>query len=148
MADELTLGEYLIGILPLLEDLETFPSWPPDCFALCMALLKRTGAYAQLLRDWPPAKDAPLAAWTATIGDLGEKWRQHWFPFEGLIDEWQIVCQSLELPLSDAREHGGLCEARMKLVATADEACEGVGDPIDPAASEYDPIRDLGSDFL
>src|SRR5271157_4766559 len=79
MPDEATIGEFLIGILPRLQNDTTFPWWPPDCFGLCLALLKRTGAYAQALRDWPPEpKEGALAAWTHTVRKLGEKWQ----PFE------------------------------------------------------------------
>ena len=80
MSNELTVGAFLIGILPLLRDFKNFPSWPPDCFALCMALLKRTGAYAQLLRDRPLwlDKDGSLEAWRGHVCDLGGKWKKLW----------------------------------------------------------------------
>jgi len=150
MPDELTIGEFLIASLPRLRSSTNFPWWPPDCFALCLALLKRTGAYAQILRDWPPpsTEDDPLWAWTDEVRKLGKRWRQDWLPFSGLDGEWQIVRQSFDLSLSEARNRRALCEALMKLVATADEACEGVGAPIDQAVSEYDPIQDLGADYL
>jgi hypothetical protein len=113
-----------------------------------LALLKRSGAYAQLLRDWPPAKDGTLAAWTANVREMGGIWRQGLLGFDGLSEGWQIVCQSFELPLTEARDHPALCEALMKIVATADEACEGAGATEDQAASEYNPIQDVGADYL
>jgi len=143
--DELTIGEFLIGILPRLRSDTSFPSWPPDCFGLCLALLKRSGAYAQLLRDWPPAKDATLAAWTANVREMGGIWRQGWLHFGGMASEWRVVCQSFGLSLQAVSDNRALCEALMKLVATADEASEGVGAPMDQAADGDDDLLDLAS---
>jgi len=153
VSDELTIGEFLIGILPRLGNDASFPSWPPDCFALCLALLKRTGAYAQLLRDWPPksAQDGALETWTVQIRELGAKWRkkcQAAETFDDLADEWQTVCQSTGVPLDKARDRGALCEALMKLVAVADESFEGVGGPREQASGEDDSLPYLGSRLL
>jgi hypothetical protein len=151
VSNELTIGEFLIGILPRLRSDTSFPSWPPDCFGLCLALLKRTGAYAKLLQDWPPAKDRTLSAWTARSRRLGEKWRRSWQPggsFDGLSDEWQIVCQSFAVPLRETGAQRALCEALMMLAAVADEACEGVGAPEDQLSDEDDPLLSHGSYFL
>jgi hypothetical protein len=149
MPDKATIGEFLVGILPRLQNDTTFPWWPPDCFALCLALLKRSGAYAQLLRDWPPSKDRTLSIWAARVRKLGEKWQRSQpkdYP-DDLEGEWQVVCQSFAIPLKELREQRALCEALMKLVAVADEACEGVGAPKDQAR-EDDPLQDLGADLL
>jgi hypothetical protein len=151
--NELTIGEFLIGILPRLSSDSGMPPWPPDCFALCLALLRRTGAYAQLLRDWPPEppQDHTLKAWTDNVYELGEKWRKSWNSwessqsFDGLAKEWQIVCQSFAIPLKETGDQRTLCEALMKLVAVADEASEGVGDQ---AADEDDSLLYVGSMLL
>jgi len=153
MAGEATIGEFLIGILPRLQDDKRFPLWPPDCFARCLALLRRTGAYAQLLRDWPPdpARDGDFKTWTAKVRELGAKWRKDVDEIGGLKDlaaEWQVICQSFALPLSKTADQRALCEALMTIAAVSDESCEGVGAPKDQAAGEYDPIQDLGADFL
>ena len=151
MAGEATIGEFLIGILPRLQNDTTFPWWPPDCFALCLALLKRTGAYAALLRDWPlDSKGGALEAWSAQTRELGEKWQRSQpkaYPGD-LEGEWQVVCQSFAMLLKETRDQRALCEALMTLGAVADEACEGVGAPKDQAAGKDDPIQDLGSDLL
>src|SRR5580658_4672868 len=109
MASEVTVGEFLIGVLPRLSSNTALPSWPPDCFALCLALLKRTRAYAQLLRNWPPnpANDDALKAWSDKVRELGMRWRrflQSGGPFDDLAGEWQTICQSFELPLAHTRE--------------------------------------------
>jgi hypothetical protein len=153
MAAEATIGEFLIGILPRLRSDTRLPSWPPDCFGLCLALLKRTGAYAQLLRDWPPgpSQGDALKAWTDKVHDLGEKWRRFLRSGGSLDDldgEWLIVCQSFPVPLGETRDRRTLCEALMKLAAAADEACEGVGAPKNQAAGEYGTLTDVGSALL
>jgi predicted amidohydrolase len=65
--------------------------------------------------------------------------------FDGLASEWQIVCQSFGLSLTEARDNRALCVVLMQLVATADEASEGVGAPMDQAADGDDDLIDLGS---
>src|SRR5580700_8542024 len=152
VSDELTVGEFLVGILPRLKDHQKFPSWPPDCFGLCLALLKRSGAYAQLLRDWPPErdKDDALRAWTDNVRKLGEKWRRSW-PSEAVDDlagEWQVVCQSFEVPLGQTRERHTLCEALMKLVAVADEASGGVGAPRNQTVDRPAGLPDFAASYL
>jgi len=155
VSNQLTIGEFLIGILPRLGSNTTFPRWPPDCFGLCLSLLKRTGAYAQLLRDRPPWLDrnGSLEAWRGIVRDLGGEWKKRWQlgkpeSFDDLAVEWQIARQAFSLPLSKTRDQRSLCEALIRLVAVADQACEGVGAPKDQSASEYNPIQDVGADFL
>src|ERR1700691_2935830 len=153
--DELTIGEFLIGILPRLSSDKSLPWWPPDCFGLCLALLKRTGAYAVVSRDWPPEprQDDALRAWRDKVGELGAAWRKgiggletQW-SFDGLASEWKTVCQSFDLPLGETRRQRALCDALIKIVAVADEASEGVSAP-QPEAGEYDPVLYIASDTL
>src|ERR1022692_1203642 len=70
MAVQSPIGEFLAGILPRLQHDTSFPWWPPDCFAVCLTLLKQTGAYTELLQDWPPdrGKDEALAQWASSEG--------------------------------------------------------------------------------
>src|SRR5208337_1933999 len=114
---------FLIGILPRLQNNTTFPWWPPDCFGLCLALLKRSGAYTQLLRDWPPdSKGAALEAWSARTRGLGEAWQKSQpktYPGD-LENEWQVVCQSFAMLLRETRNQRALCESLMNLAAVAD----------------------------
>jgi len=153
MDDEATVGEFLIGILPRFRRDKSLPSWPPDCFGLCLALLKRTGAYAQLLQHWPPgpANSRALKRWTTWASKLGGEWRKSWQStesFDGVDQEWQVVRESFEVPLREAQDRHALCEALMKLVVLADEACEGVGAPQKQTVHEYDRLLDTASAFL
>ncbi len=137
MATEPTVSDFLFGILPRLRTSPEFPDWPPDVFALCLALLKQTGAYTQLLQEWPPHRDEPTALqkWVVKVGQLGRQWRNALrytqtpvpLAFTGLSGEWQLLRNWYSSRLSTACQNRPLLEALMTLVAVADEASEGVG---------------------
>jgi hypothetical protein len=138
MPVEPTIEQYLAGILAGLPDGSNFPWWPPDCFAICLTLLKQPGAYTQLLQDWPPdrGKDEALANWTSSVRDLGAEWRTALRlglgpQFNGLSNEWEQVCRSFKRQLWTVAKDRDLLKTLMKLVAVADEASEGVGAPED-----------------
>jgi hypothetical protein len=150
---EVTIGQFLTGILPRLQSDTKFPWWPPDLFAVCLALLKRTGAYTRLFQDWPPdrGKDEALAHWISSVRELGKEWRtalraELSLPFNGLSDEWELLCESMPQSLSDVGTNRLLLHALMKLIAVADEASEGVGVPED--TGEDDPFLQLARAFL
>ena len=143
MSVEPTIGQFLAGILPRLQNDTKFPSWPPDLFALSLALLKRTGAYNRVLQDWPPDRDNEdtLENRTSRIRRLGGDWRTairlgQKEQFNVLNEEWEALCRSFDRPLSAVRSRL-LCEAVMKLVAVADEASEGVGAPEDIEEDDF-----------
>jgi hypothetical protein len=124
MHNELTIGEFLIGTLPRLRDDKKLPWWPPDS----------TGG--------------TLEAWAARARALGEKWRTSGeFP-DDLAGEWQTLCQSFGLPLTETSVQRSLCEALMTLAAVADEACKGMGVPKTEALGELGTIADVGTDLL
>jgi predicted amidohydrolase len=151
MSVEITIGDFLSGILPSLQTNRSFPGWPPDCFALCLALLKRTGAYTQLFLDWPPSKTSedPLDEWTAGVSELAGKWRSTWqLPFNDLATDWQRVCDCFAHPLDSVRQNRPLLEALIKLVAVADEASESVGTPRDGESESEDEFLDSASALL
>lgn len=147
MPGEVTIGQFLTGILPRLRSDAKFPWWPPDCFALCLTLLKYTGAYTQLLQDWPPdrGKKEALAHWTSSVRELGKEWRTAIHlkrPFSdlsinGLSNEWQLLCDSFPQPLWKVGRDHLLLRALMKLIAVADEASEGVGAPEDTGEDDF-----------
>lgn len=85
--------------------------------------------------------------------DLATRWKNLWRSgkpesFDDLAREWEIVCQEFARPLSKTRDQRSLCEALVKLVAVADQVCEGVGASRDQTAGEYNPIQDVGADLL
>lgn len=145
MPSEPTIGEFLYGILPRLRTDTAFPWWPPDVFALCLTLLRHTGAYTQLFQDWPPDRgsDEALAYWTSSVRLLGRQWRAALHekrPFRDLIvmpNEWQLLCESFPQQLWRVGRNHRLLQALMKLIAVADEASEGVGAPEDTGEDDF-----------
>lgn len=153
MPNALTVFEFLAGLLRGLRTDSPFPWWPPDCFALCLKLLKHTGAYTQLLQDWPPdrGRDDALSRWTSSVREVGAAWRTSLRTgegpsFKGMDEEWELVRQSFQRQLWRVRQDRVLLVALMKLVATADEASEGVGVPEDPG--EDDAFLKFSRSFL
>src|ERR1035441_8028224 len=117
MSDSLTVGEFLGAILPRLHTDRKFPNWPPDCFALCLALLKRTGAYSMVLRNWSPVHGGSaesVETWNSIIVDLGRKWRTGWNSFDGMSHEWRLLCDSFPRPLKDLSSDSTLSQVVMK----------------------------------
>lgn len=139
---KLTVGEFLCGILPRLAEDRAFPIWPPDSFALCLSVLKRTGAYAQVLAAWPPGlgDEGALDRWVTDARELGKKWRASWDKqtFTDLEREWDIVCDSFAIPLDSINTNEAILLALMKLVAVSDEASEGVGSQVDENSPDED----------
>lgn len=144
MSVEPTIGQFLAGILPRLQNDTKFPSWPPDLFALSLALLKRTGAYNRVLQDWPPDRDNEdtLENRTSRIRRLGGKWREairlhQEEQFDSLTKDWEALCRSFDLSLSALARNRVLCDAVLRLMAVADEASEGVGAPEDIEEDDF-----------
>ena len=138
MSKERTIGQFCASILPRLRRSKKLPDWPPDLFALCLGLLKCTGAYSTIFQDWPP-KGHSLNAWSSGAARLGRQWRSQYRPrqpFQGIESEWQLICSSFDQPLSSLPKNRPLCLAVIKLLATADEASEGVGMPEDEAGDD------------
>jgi hypothetical protein len=153
MSERITIGEFLGGILPRLLSDKKFPQWPPDCFALCISLFRRTGAYSTLFQDWPPGdkvEDA-LDQWAERIRELAKEWRAAWSQnrlFDQLETEWQLLAGSFSELVDSLSKNHDLCVAIMKLIAVADEASEGVGTPIADTTDEDDRFLAEISSFL
>jgi hypothetical protein len=119
---------------------QELPLWPPDAFALCLYVLQRSGAYCQVLSDWPPDRKLrnkeSLQAWAKDVTKEGLNWRLGYIkrkPLSKLIQlRWQQIREGFPVPIEDLRleSHLGLCQALLELCAIADEACEGVGSPL------------------
>lgn len=131
----ISLGDYLTFLLPRFRSDREIPRWPPDVFALCASLLVKSGAYCKTLTNWPPRE--PLKkrprAWAGTIKKLAAGWRatcvdQRKLPAP-LHACWLVIVQNWRTPIPSVYRHTELCQAILQLLAAADEACEGVGDP-------------------
>jgi hypothetical protein len=136
---EVTVGEYLVFLLPRLQPDRPLPRWPPDVFALCSSLLVRSGAYCQTLTDWPPReplKKGPRA-WARSIENLGRDWRVAFVEKTGIpapiAECWRVITQNWNTPIPSIVQHQHLRQSILQLCAISDEASEGVGSahPVD-----------------
>src|SRR5258708_686199 len=120
------LAEFLFGKMPT-----SVPPWPPDAFALCAAILHRSGAYIHVVSNWPPtgtAKD-----WASEIEKIGAEWRSlaaggDTVPVR-VADWWKTIDGAGEHKLSKLRERIDVCEAVLQLAAAADQSCANIGLP-------------------
>ncbi len=126
-----TLGELLESICPGVLG-RTPPSWPPDVFALVMAVLQRSGAYTRVVTQWPPAGQGSSKTWVQGITVVANRWRK-----ESLNERvppevsrwWSVVTSNRNAALPDIVHNGAACDALLQLCAAADEAANGVGIP-------------------
>jgi hypothetical protein len=114
--------------------------WPPDVFAFTEVILERSEAYRFVLSppdavEWPPSR---IPAWSVAVTDEGRRWSlwtedsSRGFPHV-LLEEWRLLCESAGTPLDVLAEgkEWRLCEALLTVHAIADEACAGLGVPLD-----------------
>lgn len=89
----------VVSLLPILSKNQTkeswheFLLWPPDVFALCCRVLKYTGMYQEVLRQWPSARSRektknrqvrgsvvePIDAWRQEAREIGRSWALYSF---------------------------------------------------------------------
>ncbi|MDX2093701.1 MAG: hypothetical protein SFX73_38035 [Kofleriaceae bacterium] len=135
MANEQTLANFLRHLnAAVMEPDGAWLAWPPDVFAVCAYVLKVSGAYTEVLREWPP-KDTRLAGgdtWAKCARKVGTAWRdasaQQAPAPQDVFDLWTIVMsRSNQSHLLDVAKDRETCQALLHLVAAADEACANVG---------------------
>ncbi|HSY42246.1 MAG TPA: hypothetical protein VLA79_22080, partial [Polyangia bacterium] len=130
--------------------------WPPDLFALTDIILRRSEAYRFVLPshavEWPPPR---FADWTGAIEDAVRHWSGWVENREGplptlLTEEWSLFRQRAEIPLAELAEgrDGRMCEALLTLHAIADEACAGLGVPLDRSDGKGCIYRARGRELL
>jgi hypothetical protein len=136
-----------------IEDLWTFlyghiptsaPVWPPDVFALCAAVLQRSGAYIHVVKKWPPT--GSTQDWTELITKVAEKWRSAVVGDTPVPSEvtgwWSLIVEARQLTISELRQHIPICEALLQLAAAADECCVNVGVPSSEADDAFEGLVD------
>jgi hypothetical protein len=136
--------EHLIEYLAPGALTQPIPSWPPDAFAICGAILHRSGCYTHVVKDWPPL---PPNVWEPTMKRLGREWRDGYNssrpPPPDVQAWWTTVVDGRTTALPDLHDCHGLCEALLQLVATSDEACDGIGIPGGPDETFDDDASEL-----
>jgi hypothetical protein len=132
-------------------------AWPPDLFALTDVILGRGEAYRFALSpphgaQWPPAR---IPGWPEAVVDAARQWTA-WLEDQTtaipnfLAEEWQVLREGAEIPMSRLREAEGwrVCEALLTLHAVADEACAGLGVALDASDGVGLVYRARGRELL
>jgi hypothetical protein len=157
-------GELIEYLSPGALSRKTCPLWPPDAFAICASLLRRTGAYVRLV---DPQEGGVLGdEWPERAGRIGQAWRdsvEKWLErnpgllsmsepsmiarqrrpdLPGELATWWSSLRGLaKEKLTDLAVRPelarGLCDALLPICVAADQASIGIG------------LKDSGqSDFL
>lgn len=152
VTSELTIGELLRFLAPERWRKRSLPPWPPDVFALAMALLAKSGAYGAVLDGrWVPAgpllgrQDVP---WADRVRTLAAQWRERSLdpdrlPPRQIATCWRRMIDKHHAPVESIEEDWDLCCNLLALTSIADEACAGAGFRRTPARSEGDDFRRL-----
>lgn len=125
-----TIQSFLQEFLPGVS--ETCPSWPPDVFGLCIALLNRTGAYRLVVSEWKPGPTGG-EKWADAIARVAANWREE--PVGGLAPErvhrlWTRVWQARKQPIDEIVQRRELWKALLELSSLADQASGNAGIPL------------------
>lgn len=108
------------------------PIWPPDAFAVAAYILKQSGAYTDIVNNWPPPPSKTTEHWHGRIRDIAGEWRrshsrraQSW-PRQ--VDAWwKLVMRKRALNLDEIQDERPLVRALAGIVAAADQTCAGIG---------------------
>lgn len=108
-----------------------FLFWPPDVFAIVTYLLEESGAYAEVVNEWPP-KGCKLQTWRESVELIGLAWRKSALNRRAPKEVrawWKIVWRKKHVAVAEIRRDKELWQTLVQLTAAADEACAGVGIP-------------------
>jgi hypothetical protein len=146
------VGEFIEFLGPGLLGQESCPPWPPDAFAVCASLLRRTGTYVRMLD--PKGGSILGMDWPAQAGQVGQLWQEGleaslkahpqllaqsaapaadaWPgpPLPEALRNWWLEVKShatVKLTEIAADRNDGLCRALLQLCLVADEASGGIG---------------------
>jgi hypothetical protein len=125
--NELTVGDLMARIVPTYID-QKVPRWPADVFAVAGLILKSSGAYADIVRDWPPNGTA-LDPWNKQVRSVANRWRVGWrHSVPGRVTFlWKAIISAADIPIARLRTRRIVVDSLLELIALADEACRGVG---------------------
>lgn len=129
-----TIDSWLEALGRKFQDPLDCPIWPPDLFAICGSLLKRSGAYLQVFDRGPSKK-----IWDITHS-TGRKWREQIdkSPRVSLVglkasvpkevrSSWQKLIDAKAISLSNLHEDTPVVHELISLAIIADEASPGIG---------------------
>jgi hypothetical protein len=91
-------------------------------------------------------------AWARAIENLGSDWRTAWVNHQKLpplvLACWQVITNNWHTPIPLIHERTELCQSVLQLLAAADEASAGVGDPHPDSAAVVDERFHYRADAL
>src|SRR5215813_3077721 len=154
--EEPTLASTWLAVCgrPLGDD---FLEWPADLFAVTNVILERSEAYRFALSpssglEWPPPR---ILDWHEAVEAAGRQWGVWVEDPESHIphllrEEWEALLERANTPLEHLAEGRAprLCEALLTLHAIADEACAGLGIPLDTCDGRGSVYRGRGRELL
>lgn len=128
-----TVGDVLRFLMPdclKLGRARKNPTWPPDAFALAAVVLKVSGAYTEVVTDWPPSNKAALT-WHNEIDAVAKEWllldpSSNAWPAK-VEAWWRVVISSESTPLPEVAKNRKLIEALVGVLAACDQVCAGFG---------------------
>lgn len=128
---------------------EELGSWPPYLFAVAALLLKRTGGYTRVLRDWPASSHGD---WNARAKRYAQRWRKACaaaapgtavkIPVP-VARRWKAIAAAAGMELRLLERNDRLLGRIIELLGICDEACIGIGLP-SPSSAERDEFLSLG----
>jgi len=112
-----------------------FLAWPPDVFALCASVVRRSGCYTTAFANGscpqaPSVRDAARAwrGWFAEQPSAGRSAQGRAVP-EVIAEPWEAILSGRFVSLSHIVEYPVLMRNLLFLMAAADEVCAGSGLP-------------------
>lgn len=124
--------------------------WPPDVFGIVAFLLQKSGSYIEIVRDWPPAQEAP--AWAEEMRRIGKTWRKSCITGAAAPAEvrkwWSDIRKNFDLRLRELSLKPALISSLAQVLAAADEACFGVGIQPGPGDRAFDAFDNRASRIL
>jgi len=141
-----SLGEWLrfLGAMP--QESDWIPVWPPDAFAIAAAILRRTGAYVNLVngtsKTSPKTRSRPSRAshepdasavgreWRKTLASVleqGETKRLRDACPEAIRGWWAEMLRCRTSPLAECAKDPHLLAAAVNLCVAGDAACDDIG---------------------
>jgi len=109
------------------------PSWPPDVFCLCAAILQSSGAYSRVVNDSDVLSRGESRKRAESLKQIGKAWARatsrKTLPPKQLAAWWKTVFLARQTPLHElGTEPASKCRrALMDLLGAADQACVGLG---------------------
>jgi hypothetical protein len=133
---------------------DTVPRWPPDLFAAVASITERSGLYSD--RAFTSEWDASFVCnppYRLEVETLGQNWRQSGIPPNEVQAYWrELIRNHQNARIDDGSDADtGWKVLVFRLLAIADEACEGVGFPPraagNPVPGEPSPPVEAGPAF-